>query len=134
MRMMYNPGRVADKKQAWKCFLTGSLVTSAFIYLIITITATDNIVSFFSCLALIAAGIILFIDTNISYRKEVFIFQNFVFAGLGLVVSLAFHVWGFLLLWLGITAILVLVTWLQKFVAAGKSKAEKKEEKEQHKQ
>lgn len=130
MRMLYNPGRAADKKQAWKCFLTGSLVTSSFVYLALT----ESVIAFFCCLALIAAGIILFIDTNISYRKEVFLFQNFVFAGLGLVLSLVFHVWGFLLLWLGITAILVLVTWMQKFVTAGKSKAEKKEEKEQHKQ
>lgn len=130
MRMLYNPGRMADKKQAWKCFLTGSLVTSSFVYLALT----ESVIAFFCCLALIAAGVILFIDTNMSYRKEVFIFQNIVFAGLGLIVSLAFHVWGFLLLWLGITAILVLVTWMQKFVTSGKSKKEKREEKEQHKQ
>ena len=130
MRMMYNPRHTGDKKQAWKCFLTGSLITSSFIYLVLT----DSVIAFFCCLALIAAGIILFIDTNISYRKEVFLSQNIVSAGLGLVVALAFHVWGFLLLWLGITAILVLVTWLQKFVAGGKSKTEKREEKEQHKQ
>jgi len=130
MRMLYNPGRMADKKQAWKCFLTGSLVTSSFVYLALT----ESVIAFFCCLALIAAGVILFIDTNMSYRKEVFIFQNIVFAGLGLIISLAFHVWGFLLLWLGITAILVLVTWMQKFVTSGKSKKEKREEKEQHKQ
>lgn len=130
MRMLYNPGRMADKKQVWKSFLTGSLVTSSFVYLALT----ESVIAFFCCLALIAAGVILFIDTNMSYRKEVFIFQNIVFAGLGLIVSLAFHVWGFLLLWLGITAILVLVTWMQKFVTSGKSKKEKREEKEQHKQ
>jgi hypothetical protein len=130
MRMLYNPGRMADKKQAWKSFLIGSLVTSSFVYLALT----ESVIAFFCCLALIAAGVILFIDTNMSYRKEVFIFQNIVFAGLGLIVSLAFHVWGFLLLWLGITAILVLVTWMQKFVTSGKSKKEKREEKEQHKQ
>ncbi|MFH1236918.1 MAG: hypothetical protein V1648_00735 [Candidatus Aenigmatarchaeota archaeon] len=130
MRMVYNPHGIGDKKQAWKCFLTGSLVTSSFIYLALT----ESVIAFFCCLALIAAGIILFIDTNISYRKEVFLFQNFVFAGLGLVLSLVLHVWGFLLLWLGVTAILVLVTWLQKFMAGGKSKKEKREEKEQHKQ
>jgi hypothetical protein len=130
MRLFYNPRHTGDRKQAWKCFLIGSLITSSFIFL----ATTESVVVFLCTLALIAAGLILFIDTNMSYRKAVFLFQNIVSAGAGFIVSVLFYLWGFLLLYFGIIVILVMVTWLQKFIVSGKSGDERKKEREEKKQ
>jgi hypothetical protein len=130
MRMLYNPKHIGDRKQGWKCFLTGSLITSSFIFL----ATSESVLVFFCTLALIAAGLILFIDTNISHRKAVFLFQNIAMACAGFVVSVFFYLWGFLLLYFGIIVILVMVTWLQRFALSGKSKEERTKEKEDKKQ
>ncbi len=117
MRLLYNPKRLGDTEQAWKSFLVGSLLACSFIYLVLT----ESVTVFFSALGLIAIGVILLIDTNMGIGKMVFLFQNLLFLGVGVVVSLFFHVTGLLLLYLGITVVLVIVTWTHRYRIKRKS-------------
>ncbi len=122
MRLKYNPKDLGNRKQAWKCFLIGSLVASSLIYLVIT---EDPVVTI-AALAMAFAGAVLFIFTNINFVEPVFLFQNIVSAILGVAVSLAFYVSTFLPVYLVIIMILVVVTWGQKFTLRGKDKTKKK--------
>lgn len=112
MKMLYNPKYLGDRKQAWKCFLTGSLATSSFVFL----ATTENVLIFICNLILIAAGLILFTDTNMNRGKMVYLFQNIASSVAGLLASLFFHVSGFLIVYFVIIVILVMVTWLQNAV------------------
>ncbi len=125
MRLLYNPKKVGDKLQAWRCFLIGSLFTSSFIFFAIT----ENVLVFFAALAMMAAAVLMFLDTNINFRTPVYLFQNLASAGLGLAVSVGFYLYGFLLVYLWITVVLVLATWLHKLRVRGRQKDEGKPEK-----
>jgi len=127
MRMVYNPKHLGDKLQAWRCFLTGSLVTSSFVFFAIT----DNVIVFVATLAVMIAGVWLFIDTNVNPKKTVYVLQNIFSAGIGLVVSLAFYLAGLLLIYLWIIIVLVFVTWMHKYRTGGKTKGEEKEPKKE---
>lgn len=116
MRMQYNPRHTGDKVQIWKSFLAGSLITSSIIYLVLT----ESVNVFFAALGLIIIGVILFIDTNLSIRKVVFLSQNIFFIVVGGVVSIISNATGYLLSYLWIVVILVVITWLHKFKVRGR--------------
>jgi len=117
MRMLYNPKKLGDKVQAWRCFLIGSLFTSSFIFFVTigNVTTTGNVIAFFATLAMMAAAVLMFLDTNINFKKPTYLSQNILSAGIGLVIPLLFYLSGFLLVYLWIIIVLVLVTWLHKF-------------------
>lgn len=110
MGMLYNPKHLGDKVQIWKSFLTGSLITSSLLYLVLT----GNAAVFFAALGLIVIGVVLFIDLNLSIRKIVYLSQNVFFLAVGGIISLVFYAIGFLFLYLGIVVILLVVTLLHK--------------------
>ncbi|MEE9323618.1 MAG: hypothetical protein V3U72_03660 [Candidatus Aenigmarchaeota archaeon] len=116
MRMQYNPRLTGDKVQIWKSFLTGSIITSSIIYFVLT----ENVNVFFAALGLIVIGVILFIETNFSIRKVVFLSQNLFFIVVGGIASMISNATGYLLLYLWIVLILVVVTWLHKFKVRGR--------------
>lgn len=123
MRLLYNPRGLGDRRQACKSFLIGSLMTSSLILLIVTEDAFVTI----AALVMIVAGALLFILTNVSLIEHVFLFQNVAFAGFGAAVSLFFYVLGFLLAYLGVTALLMVVAWGRKYRTLGKIRLAKKE-------
>ncbi len=111
MGMVYNPKYTGDRVQMWKSFLVGSLIVSSLIYLVLT----ENVAVFFAALGLIVIGVILFLDTILSFRKIVFLSQNIFFIAIGGIVSIIFNAIGYLLLYLGVVVILVIVTWSHKY-------------------
>jgi len=119
MRLFYNPKHLGDGEQAWKSFLTGSMVASSLIFLALT----ENVIVFVLALLLTASGAVLFIRTNMNFTKATYLSQNILSAGIGLAASLVFHAGGFLMLYLGVILVLVLVTWLHRFATKGKTEA-----------
>jgi len=111
MRLLYNPKHIGNKMQMWKGFLLGSMVASALVYF----TVTNAIIVFCATLAMIVAGVALFVKTCTSWTEYIFTFQNLFFAAIGAVVSLILNVMGILPVYLAIILILVLVTWLHRY-------------------
>jgi uncharacterized protein YacL len=123
MRLLYNPKHIGNKVQMWKGFLLGSMVTSALVYF--TVTSSDVIV-FCATLAMIVAGVGLFIKTCTSWTEHTFAFQNLFFAAIGAIVSLILNVMGILPVYLAVILILVLVTWLHRYRLRSKGEKEGK--------
>ena len=116
MDLLHNPKHLGDREQAWKSFLIGSLVTSSFIYFVLT----ESVFVFFSSIGLMIIGFLLFVDTNMGLGKRVYLSQNIFFIVIGGLISLISHATGLLFFYLGIIVILVLVTWLHKFKTKGR--------------
>jgi hypothetical protein len=121
MRLLYNPKYLGNRRQAWKSFLCGSMVASSVIFVLVT----DNPLFCIASLIVAFAGLVLFIRNNMNFTEAVYLFQNLLVAGAGLVVSIAFHVAGFLLLYLGIILVLAVVTWGQKYTTKGATPEDK---------
>jgi hypothetical protein len=121
MRLQYNPKNIGNRLQILKGFLTGSLVASSFVYLVLT----EYVHVFFAALFLIIFGLLLLLDTIISMKDMIFLSQVVFFFIAGVVVSLFFHAIGFLFLYLGIIVILVIVTWFHRYTVKIKKRIRK---------
>ena len=131
MRMVYNPMHLGDWVQIWKCFLLGSLITSALIFFVGAQDDLLGIIVFIVTLGMMIAGVALFVKTNTTFGKPVYLFQNLVSLGAGALASLVINVTGYLVVYLVIIFILVLATWLHRYTLSKvKAKTEKKTETE----
>ena len=124
MRLLYNPKYLGNRRQAWKSFLCGSMMASSVIFVAIT----DNPLFCIASLIVAFVGLMLFVRNNMNFTEAVYLSQNILMAAAGLVVSLVFHVAGFLLLFYGVILILAIVTWGQKYTTKGATPEEKEKE------
>jgi hypothetical protein len=123
--MAYNPQKLGDLAQIWKCFLLGGLITAALIYFAVT----ENVVVFIVTLGIMIAAAVLFMKTVVTFGKPVYLFQNLVSLGAGALAALVINVTGYLLVYFAVVFILVLITWLHRYTLKKlKAKTEAKTE------
>lgn len=110
-RLKHEARHTGDSEQVWKSFLAGSLIGSSLIYFFLT----ENVMTFFSALGLVAVGVVLFLDTNMSLGRHAYITHNIFFSLIGFAVSVFCYLTKILPFYLFVLVVLIIVTWFHKW-------------------
>jgi hypothetical protein len=111
MFLDYNAKGVIDRTGIWRAFLAGSLATTS---LLIGIVSQSDVM-FLAMIALIVAGLMMFMNALMRERVVVFFFETLISFGMGCVIPIAmvYNGWGYP--YFAAILLLVIITYVYRF-------------------